>query len=356
MRNPWDPTRISGGSSSGSAALVATGEVDLAFGGDQGGSVRMPERLLRNRVGHKPTYGLVPYTGAFPIERTIDHLGPMTRTVADAALMLSVLAGPDGLDSRQTGRTRAVDYVDGHAEPATTGLRVGVVTEGFGTAVSDPAVDAAVRAAIEQLRSAGMTVEEVSIPWHTDAMACGTSSRSRARPTQMIEGNAYGMNAWELFDPELIEFYGRQRIEAGPALSKTVKVVGMTGRHMIDHDGGKHYAMARCLAYELRAAYDEALSRFDVLVDADAAVCGVGDPRPGRVAGRLPRGRRCPCSATPHRSTSPATRPAACPQGSSTGLPDRTDDRRQAFRRRHRAARRPPLRTGRRRASPCRPP
>ena len=77
------------------------GQVDLAMGGDQGGSVRIPSAFC-GTVGHKPTYGLVPYTGAFPIENTLDHLGPITRTVRDAALMLSVLAGPDGLDPRQS--------------------------------------------------------------------------------------------------------------------------------------------------------------------------------------------------------------------------------------------------------------
>src|SRR5688500_10551568 len=87
VRNPWDPARTTGGSSSGSAALVAAGEVDLALGGDQGGSIRMPSAFC-GIVGHKPTHGLVPYTGAFPIEMTLDHLGPMTRTVADAAAML----------------------------------------------------------------------------------------------------------------------------------------------------------------------------------------------------------------------------------------------------------------------------
>src|SRR5690606_695313 len=98
--NPWDTSRNAGGSSSGSAVLVLTGEADLAIGGDQGGSIRMPS-AWSGTVGHKPTYGLVPYTGGFPIERTIDHLGPMGRTVRDVAMMLDVLAGPDGQDPRQ---------------------------------------------------------------------------------------------------------------------------------------------------------------------------------------------------------------------------------------------------------------
>ena len=110
VRNPWDETRSAGGSSSGSAALVVSGIVDVATGGDQGGSVRIPSAYT-GTVGHKPTWGLVPYTGAFPIESTIDHVGPITRTVADAALVLSVIAGPDGLDPRQPRNLVPDDYV-----------------------------------------------------------------------------------------------------------------------------------------------------------------------------------------------------------------------------------------------------
>ena len=123
VHNPWDPSHNTGGSSSGSGALVAAGEVDLAIGGDQGGSVRMPAANC-GLVGHKPTWGLVPYTGAFPIEATIDHLGPITRTVADAALMLAVMAGPDGLDPRQP-RDR-VRRTTSRRCPGRPGLRVGV--------------------------------------------------------------------------------------------------------------------------------------------------------------------------------------------------------------------------------------
>src|SRR4029077_11805443 len=124
VRNPWDTDRTTGGSSAGSAALVASGgdglgvggdrggwgEADLAMGGDQGGSVRIPSSWC-GTVGHKPTHGLVPYTGAFPIEFTIDHLGPITRTVADAALRLNVIAGRDGWAPRQPADLRPEDYV-----------------------------------------------------------------------------------------------------------------------------------------------------------------------------------------------------------------------------------------------------
>src|SRR6266700_5141493 len=169
VRNPWDTDRTTGGSSSGSAALVAVGEADLAMGGDQGGSVRIPSSWC-GTVGHKPTHGLVPYTGAFPIELTIDHLGPITRTVADAALMLNVIAGRDGWDPRQPADLRPEDYVAALNQDVT-GLRAGLVSEGFGIPdLSEERVDQAVRAAADRLREAGMRVADVSIPWHRHAM------------------------------------------------------------------------------------------------------------------------------------------------------------------------------------------
>src|SRR3954452_9674696 len=170
VRNPWDPSRTTGGSSSGSAALVAAGEVDLALGGDQGGSIRMPA-AFSGIVGHKPTHGLVPYTGAFPIELTIDHLGPMTRTVADAAAMLDVLAGRDGLDPRQPADLVPEQYA-GALGRDVAGLRVGVVAQGFGIeGLSEPGVDETVRAAAGRLRELGIEVVDLVLPWHRNAMA-----------------------------------------------------------------------------------------------------------------------------------------------------------------------------------------
>src|SRR6201989_3546209 len=168
VRNPWDTDRTTGGSSSGSAALVASGEADLAMGGDQGGSVRIPSSGC-GTVGHKPTHGLVPYTGAFPIEATLDHLGPITRTVAAAPLMLSVIAGRRGCDPRQPADLRPPDYT-AELNRDVAGLRVGLVSEGFGhPGLCDERVDQTVRAAADRLREAGMEVGEVSIPWHRHA-------------------------------------------------------------------------------------------------------------------------------------------------------------------------------------------
>ncbi|MFI5612752.1 amidase [Amycolatopsis sp. NPDC051903] len=264
VRNPWDRSRNAGGSSSGSAALVANGDVDLAVGGDQGGSVRIPASFT-GIVGHKPTYGLVPYTGAFPIEQTIDHLGPMTRTVGDAALMLGVLAGVDGYDSRQPTVLDPVDYLAALRE-SPAGLRIGVVREGFGTPVSLGGVDDAVRAAVDVLRSAGLTADEVSVPWHTDAMAVWNVIATEGAAYQMVDGNAYGMGTWGQYDPELIAHYAQGRLARGGELSKTVQLVGLSGRYTFELGGGKYYAMARNLSYELRDAYDAALAEYDVLV------------------------------------------------------------------------------------------
>lgn len=278
VRNPWDETRSTGGSSSGSAALVAAGLVDLATGGDQGGSVRIPASYT-GIVGHKPTHGLVPYTGAFPIEQSIDHLGPMTRTVSDAALVLSVVAGPDGRDPRQPRDLTTQDYLGALGQGAA-GLRVGVVREGFEQLNSDADINASVRDATVVLRDAGLVVEDVSVPWHLHGAKIWDVIATEGATAQMVEGNGYGMNWHGLYDPEVIEHYGRQWRADGSAFSETVKLVLLAGRHTMDRHQGKHYAMARNLVPQLRAAYDEALGRYDVLVMPTTPVSATPIPAP----------------------------------------------------------------------------
>src|SRR5213594_2411965 len=163
VHNPHKMGYSAGGSSSGSAVLVALGEADMAIGGDQGGSIRMPASFC-GIYGMKPTHGLVPYTGIMPIEVYVDHTGPMTATVTDNALLLEVIAGPDGYDPRQYA-PKVHPYsqlVDGGVD----GLRIGVVKEGFGHPNSEPAVDAKVRQAAELFKKLGAKVDEVSIPAH----------------------------------------------------------------------------------------------------------------------------------------------------------------------------------------------
>lgn len=318
VRNPWEPSRSSGGSSSGSAALVASGVVDFATGGDQGGSIRMPASFS-GIVGHKPTHGLVPYTGAFPIEQTIDHVGPMTRTVADAALLLGVIAGPDGHDPRQPGDLVVEDYVAALAQSAA-GLRVGVVAEGFGQPGSDPDVDDAVRGAVETLREAGLTAEDVSIPWHLHGLKIWDVISIEGATAQMVDGNGYGLNWQGLYDPELMEFYGNKWREDGSQFSETVKLVLLSGRYALDRYRGKHYAMARNLAPQLRAAYDEALARYDVLVmpttPIQASLIPAEDaPREEQIARALEMVTNCaPLDVSGHPACS-------VPAGSANGLP-----------------------------------
>jgi len=265
VHNPWERGRSAGGSSSGSAALVASGAVDLALGGDQGGSIRIPAAYC-GVVGHKPTRGVVPYTGAFPIENTLDHLGPITRTVTDAALMLGVLAGPDGLDPRQRTARPPADYLTG-LNAGASGLRIGVLAEGFGfPGLSDPAVDNAVRSAAAALERAGASVTEVSVRWHRDAMHVWTVIATDGVVAQMIDGDGFGLNWAGRYDPELMDYYRRARRKRADQLPEAVKTAILAGRHVLDAHGGRYYAMAQNLALELTAAYDAALAAVDAIV------------------------------------------------------------------------------------------
>ena len=281
VRNPWDTTRETGGSSSGSGALVAAGEVDLALGGDQGGSVRIPASLC-GIVGHKPTHGLVPYTGAFPIERTIDHLGPMTRTVADAALVLTVLAGPDGLDPRQPKEIAPVDYLAALTGDVA-GLRIGILTEGFGQRFSVPEVDEVVRSAARRFTEIGCSVGEISVPWHLDAMHVFNVIITDGATYQMLDGNGYGLGADGLYDPELMAHFARQRVAEADRLSSTIKMTALCGHYGLTKLGGASYAKARNLLPQIRAAYDAALTEYDVLVlptvPSTAKVLPTGSPQ-----------------------------------------------------------------------------
>lgn len=264
VHNPWSPAHSAGGSSSGSAALVATGEVDIAVGGDQGGSVRGPAANC-GIVGHKPTFGLVPYTGAFPIEQTLDHLGPMCSNVRDAALMLTVMAGVDELDPRQPTSIEAVDYV-GELGRSALGLRIGVLREGFTLPNIDRRVADLVRDAINRLKLSGMASNDVSVPWHEHAPAIWDVISVEGGYWQMLEGNAYGRNWKGFYDPELIQHFGYQWRHDPGRLSPTVKLVAMAGKHVLATEHGRHYAMARRLERMLSNAYDAALDEHDVLI------------------------------------------------------------------------------------------
>jgi amidase len=263
--NPWDTTRSTGGSSSGSAALVASGAVDMAIGGDQGGSVRMPASWC-GIVGLKATHGLVPYTGGFPIEATLDHLGPIARTVQDTALLLSAIAGPDGQDPRQAGAPSDVDYTAG-LDAGVRGKRVGILREGFAIAgLSEPQVDEAVQRAAQRFAELGADVVEVSVPEHADAIHVWNVIATDGGTWQMLRGNGYGYGYKGRYSPELMDHYARGLAKNFDAVSHTVKFVALCGQYMLDRYHGTHYAKAQNLSMRIRAAYDLALQGVDVLV------------------------------------------------------------------------------------------
>jgi aspartyl-tRNA(Asn)/glutamyl-tRNA(Gln) amidotransferase subunit A len=158
-RNPWDPSRVPGGSSGGSAAAVAAGMVPLALGSDTGGSIRQPAALC-GVVGVKPTYGLVSRYGLIAFASSLDQIGPFAANVADAALLLEVIAGHDPLDS--TSLPEPAPSLVAHLEDGVAGLRVGYVPELVDGA--DAEVEASVRRAAGALAAAGAGVQTVAIP------------------------------------------------------------------------------------------------------------------------------------------------------------------------------------------------
>src|SRR2546425_967765 len=263
--NPHNPKRSAGGSSSGSAALVVAREVDMALGGDQGGAIRIPSSYC-GAVGLKATYGLVPYTGVFPIELTLDHTGPIARSAADCALLLEAIAGPDGLDPRQPSTVRTDPYTRALTGDAR-GLRVGIVREGFGwPGASEPDVDRLVRESAQRLSQAGATVTDVSVPLHRDGIHIWNAIAVEGATMLMVAGNSMGTNWKGHYTTSLLDFYGRSRRVRANDLSETVKLVILLGQYMQDNYQGRYYAKAQNLARVLRAAYDEAFSGVDLLL------------------------------------------------------------------------------------------
>jgi aspartyl-tRNA(Asn)/glutamyl-tRNA(Gln) amidotransferase subunit A len=165
-RNPWDPGRVPGGSSGGSAAAVAAGEAPLALGSDTGGSIRQPASLC-GVVGLKPTYGRVSRYGLVAYASSLDQVGPIARNVRDAALLLSVIAGHDPRDS--TSLDMPVPDFVGACTGSVSGLRIGMPREYF-DGVAAP-VSNAVRAAVTSICALGASAEECSLPTTPHALA-----------------------------------------------------------------------------------------------------------------------------------------------------------------------------------------
>lgn len=260
--NPRRRGYSAGGSSSGSAALVAAGEVDLAIGGDQGGSIRIPASFC-GVYGMKPTHGLVPYTGIMPIEITLDHTGPITADVANNALLLEVLAGPDGLDPRQIN-VKTARYRNA-LDRGVSDLKIAVVKESFGHDISLPDVDEKVMASAKVLERLGATVDEVSLPMHLTGMAIWTAIACEGATQMMMKGNGFGTNWRGLYVTSLMRAHSGWRGRADE-LSDSLKTTMLVGEYMSEHYGGHYYAKAQNLSRKLRAAYDATLADYDLLL------------------------------------------------------------------------------------------
>lgn len=263
IRNPHDPTRSAGGSSGGSAALVAAGEVPMALGGDQGGSIRTPSSWC-GAYGLKPTWGLVPTTGSMPIAYSVDHCGPICASVEDVARLLAVIAGHDGWDSR-TIAARTADYM-AELGQSPRGLRVGVMREGFGHPESDGAVDAKVRDAIARIEALGVDVTEVSVPMHYDGPPIWSGIILEGAAEMMMKGHGVGNNVPGYYPLGMQEAFARGFDTRLNDASDTVKLVLLLGEYLHRYYHNRYHSKAQNLRVLLRQAYDAALRSVDVLV------------------------------------------------------------------------------------------
>lgn len=277
VHNPHRMGYSAGGSSSGSAALVAAGEVEIAIGGDQGGSIRMPSAFC-GLVGMKPTHGLVPYTGVMPIESTIDHIGPMTANVADNALILEVIAGPDGMDPRQYAPK--VEVYTAALGQGVQGLRIGVLREGFQLPNLEDDVRSCVLEAAEIFRKLGAQVRDISVPAHDLARAAWVPIATEGAQWQMMLGNAMGLNWKGLYNVGLLDAHVRWRNRADD-LAATMKLTMLLGQYGLDHYGGRYYAKAQNIVRRVKAAFDAAFNEYDLLLMPTVPIKAPPLPDPG---------------------------------------------------------------------------
>ena len=262
IHNPHKIGYSAGGSSSGSAVLAAIGEVDMAIGGDQGGSIRIPSSVC-GAYGMKPTHGLVPYTGIMPIEIYIDHAGPISGNVKNNALLLEVIAGPDGYDPRQYDvvTNPYSEMLDG----GVSDMKIAMVTEGFGQEYSDPEIDAKVRAAAENFRKIGATVNEISIPWHLLGGAVWIPIGVGGLAQTMIWGDSFGLSRPDLYVLSLMDVNRGWRQRANE-LKTPGKLFLMLGAYIKKYYGCRHYGKAMNISRVLRAAYDAVLAQYNLLL------------------------------------------------------------------------------------------
>jgi len=258
-RNPWDPERVPGGSSGGSAAAVAAGAVPVALGSDTGGSIRQPAALC-GVVGLKPSYGRVSRYGLVAFASSLDQIGPLGRSVEDVALVSQSLFGHDPRDA--TSAQRPVPDLSAAARADARGLRVGVPWA-FLESGLDAAVAGAFRAALDELRALGAEVADVTLPHASHAIATyylvatAEASSNLAR----FDGVRYGLRAKGAAD--LREMYGRTRDAGFGAEVKRRILLGTFALSSGYYDA--YYLRAQQVRTLIRRDFDAAFERCDVV-------------------------------------------------------------------------------------------
>ncbi|MBI5423282.1 MAG: Asp-tRNA(Asn)/Glu-tRNA(Gln) amidotransferase subunit GatA [Opitutae bacterium] len=263
--NPWDTTRVPGGSSGGSAAALAAGEVIASLGSDTGGSIRQPAALC-GLVGLKPTYGLVSRYGLVAYASSLDQIGPFGRTTEDIALVLRAIAGHDPLDSTSF-KAEVPDYRAALAGPAPR--RIGIPKEYFGEGL-DPEIAAAVEDAVKFYRDRGCEVKEVSLP-HTryclDAyyvIATAEASSNLAR----FDGVRYGHRSKAATDA--IDLYAKSRAEGFGAEVKRRIILGTYVLSSGYYDA--YYLRAQKVRTLIRQDFLQAFTEVDALLTPTSPV------------------------------------------------------------------------------------
>ncbi|MBX0297215.1 amidase [Haloarcula nitratireducens] len=314
VRNPADKAYLAGGSSSGCAAALAADEIDIALGCDQGGSICVPAANC-GVVGLRPTTGLVPYTGIFPIERTIDHVGPMAQRVADVAVTLDVIAGRDGLDARQPSDLRTESYTEALGKDVS-GMTVALLEEGFDHPESKAAVTDAVDSAVELLESLGVEVKRLSVPIHNRAPAVawliwGYGSLHVFKQAGQVPQH----DGW--YDTDLKRIFSKCRA-AVDTLPPMVKAT-LLAMEYIDQRHNALYGKAKNIGQSITRRYDDALEEVDafILPTTPGKPLGV-NPELDRIERIIrtfpPNKNTCPFAVTGHPTLT-------VPCGTVDGLP-----------------------------------
>jgi aspartyl-tRNA(Asn)/glutamyl-tRNA(Gln) amidotransferase subunit A len=258
--NPWDVSRVPGGSSGGSAAAVAAGECAVALGSDTGGSIRQPASFC-GVVGLKPTYGLVSRFGLVAFASSLDQIGPLTQTVEDAALLLGAIAGHDPKDA--TSLDVAIPDYTQFLKTNLKGRKVGIITETFAAEGIDPAVRAAVEQAIQQLKDLGAEIQEISCPRFPYGLptyyviAPSEASSNLAR----YDGVKYGARN---NNDSLMSMYTKTRAEGfGPEVKRRI-MIGTYALSAGYYDA--YYLKAQKVRTLIKQDFEAAFGQVDVLV------------------------------------------------------------------------------------------